>query len=62
MKRLQNCALLAAMKLAIIGLGKMGGNIARRLSRAGIELVLLDQDPTVTQKVARETGGDGQEL
>lgn len=40
----------------------MGGNIARRLSRAGIELVLLDQDPTVTQKVARETGGDGQEL
>lgn len=45
------------MKLAIIGLGKMGGNMARRLSRAGIELVLLDQDPGVTQKVAEATGG-----
>ncbi len=45
------------MKLAMIGLGKMGGNMARRLSRAGIELVLLDQNPTVTQKIAQETGG-----
>jgi len=45
------------MKLAIIGLGKMGGNMARRLSRAGVELVLLDQDPKVTAKVAGDTGG-----
>ncbi len=43
----------------MIGLGKMGGNMARRISRAGIELVLLDQDPKVTQKVVQETGGVG---
>lgn len=45
------------MKLAIVGLGKMGGNMARRLAKAGIELVLLDQDAAVTRKISQETGG-----
>jgi 6-phosphogluconate dehydrogenase len=40
----------------IIGLGKMGGNMARRLVTKGIPLVLLDQDPQVTQSLATETG------
>ena len=33
------------MKIGIIGLGRMGGNIARRLMRAGHETVVFDRDP-----------------
>ena len=40
----------------IIGLGKMGGNMARRLVTKDMPLVLLDQDPQVTQGLATETG------
>ena len=32
------------MKLGIIGLGRMGGGIARRLMRAGHEIVVFDHD------------------
>jgi 6-phosphogluconate dehydrogenase len=32
------------MKIGIIGLGRMGGNIARRLMRAGHETVVFDRD------------------
>lgn len=45
------------MQLAIVGLGKMGGNMARRLSRAGIDLVLMDRDLALAQALAAETGG-----
>jgi 6-phosphogluconate dehydrogenase len=41
---------------AIIGLGKMGGNMARRLASKGLSAVLLDQDSAVTQALASETG------
>lgn len=43
------------MRLAIIGLGKMGGNMAARLLRHKIEVVGFDfNQDTVTQLVARE--------
>ena len=38
----------------IVGLGKMGGNMARRLQRAGLALAVLDADANVTQAVATE--------
>jgi 6-phosphogluconate dehydrogenase len=43
-------------QLALIGLGKMGGNMARRLVRAGLRPVLMDQDAALTQALAAEFG------
>ena len=44
------------MQLGIIGLGKMGGNMARRLRRANIEVVGFDRDPSVAEALAEECG------
>ncbi|WP_242147923.1 phosphogluconate dehydrogenase (NAD(+)-dependent, decarboxylating) [Sphingomonas sp. BAUL-RG-20F-R05-02] len=43
------------MKIGIIGLGRMGGNIARRLMRAGHETVVFDRD----EKAVAALVGDG---
>ena len=42
------------MKLAMIGLGRMGANIARRLKRHGHELVVWDRDAETVEKLAGE--------
>ncbi|MBF0219723.1 MAG: decarboxylating 6-phosphogluconate dehydrogenase [Gammaproteobacteria bacterium] len=42
------------MKLAIIGLGRMGANMARRLSRAGHEVVAYNRTQAVTEALAAE--------
>jgi 6-phosphogluconate dehydrogenase len=42
------------MKLAMIGLGRMGGNMARRLMRAGHEIVAWDRDTAAVEKLAAE--------
>ncbi|MBD3619211.1 MAG: decarboxylating 6-phosphogluconate dehydrogenase [Chromatiales bacterium] len=44
------------MQLAMIGLGRMGGNMARRLSRAGHSVVGVDRDPAVAAQLEREDG------
>lgn len=44
------------MKIAMIGLGKMGGNMARRLRRAGHEVVGYSLDADVMDRLARECG------
>jgi 6-phosphogluconate dehydrogenase len=44
------------MKLGLVGLGKMGANMARRLRRGGIEVVALDRDAAVTDALAHEVG------
>ncbi|MDJ0760191.1 MAG: decarboxylating 6-phosphogluconate dehydrogenase [Woeseiaceae bacterium] len=44
------------MRLGMIGLGKMGGNMARRLRRAGIEVVGFNQDVKATDALASEVG------
>ena len=44
---------------AIIGLGKMGGNMARRLVRGGVSPVVFDQDASLTQALAGELGCTG---
>jgi 6-phosphogluconate dehydrogenase len=42
--------------IAIIGLGKMGGNMARRLVRGGIHPLVMDQDAALTESLAAEIG------
>src|SRR5690242_10904827 len=42
------------MQLGIVGLGRMGGNIARRLARAGHQCVVFDQDATAVKGLAGE--------
>ena len=42
------------MKIGIIGLGRMGGGIARRLMRAGHQCVVFDKDATTRDSLARE--------
>ncbi len=42
--------------MAMIGLGKMGGNMVRRLRRGGIEVVGYDRAPEVVAQLAGEEG------
>lgn len=44
------------MQLGMIGLGRMGGNMARRLRRAGIEVVAWDRAADIATGLAAETG------
>jgi 6-phosphogluconate dehydrogenase len=44
------------MKIAMIGLGRMGGNMARRLLKAGHEVVGFNRSHDVTEQIAREAG------
>jgi len=44
------------MKLGLIGLGRMGANMARRLRRGGIEVVAYNRNLDVTRTLAAETG------
>ncbi|MDI3309088.1 MAG: decarboxylating 6-phosphogluconate dehydrogenase [Acetobacteraceae bacterium] len=42
------------MQLGMIGLGRMGGNIVRRLLRAGHDCVVFDLDPAAREALAAE--------
>ena len=42
------------MKLAMIGLGRMGGNMARRLLRGGHQVVAYNRSPEPTNELAKE--------
>ena len=42
------------MRLAMIGLGRMGANIARRLMRGGHEVVAFNRDPAAVTQLAGE--------
>ena len=42
------------MKIGVIGLGRMGGNIARRLMRAGHECVVFDASAKAAETLAQE--------
>ena len=44
------------MKLAMVGLGKMGANMVRRLVNHGHEVVAYDVDPVVAESLATELG------
>jgi 6-phosphogluconate dehydrogenase len=45
------------MQLAMIGLGRMGANMVRRLVRDGHECVVYDVDPAVSSALAEEAEG-----
>jgi len=44
------------MQLGMAGLGRMGGNMARRLRRGGIDVTAYNRDLTHTSRLAQETG------
>jgi len=44
------------MRLGMIGLGRMGGNMARRLRRSGIEVVGYNRDREATSSLVEESG------
>jgi 6-phosphogluconate dehydrogenase len=44
------------VELGLIGLGRMGANMARRLRKGGIGVVAFNRNAEVTQDLARETG------
>ena len=46
------------MKLAMIGLGRMGGNMARRLLRNGHTVVVYDRDQAAVTALVKE-GAEG---
>jgi 6-phosphogluconate dehydrogenase len=49
---------LTGMQLAMIGLGRMGANMVRRLQRAGHECIVFDIDPKAVETMGTE-GFDG---
>jgi 6-phosphogluconate dehydrogenase len=44
------------MEFGIVGLGRMGGNMARRLARKGMHIALHNRSPEVSEAIAAETG------
>ena len=42
------------MRIAVIGLGRMGGNISRRLMRGGHEVVAFDRNQDNVRELADE--------
>ena len=42
------------MQLGMIGLGRMGANIVRRLTKAGHSCVVYDRDPKPGEALAKE--------
>ncbi len=46
--------MLLPMKLSMIGLGRMGGNMSRRLMKAGHSVVAFDRNPETVQAFALE--------
>jgi 6-phosphogluconate dehydrogenase len=44
------------MQIGIIGLGKMGANMARRLAKGGHEVLGMNRSPDITRQLAAEVG------
>jgi 6-phosphogluconate dehydrogenase len=42
------------MQIGVVGLGRMGGNISRRLMRAGHECVVFDANPHASEALAKD--------
>ena len=50
------------MQIGVIGLGRMGANIALRLMRLGHDVVAYDQDPSAGQALARDGATAGRDI
>jgi 6-phosphogluconate dehydrogenase len=44
------------MEIGMVGLGRMGANMARRLARAGVRVAAFDLSPTARNAIASESG------
>lgn len=44
------------MEFGIVGLGRMGANMARRLARQGIKIAVMNRSYSVTETIVKETG------
>ncbi len=44
------------MDIGVIGLGRMGGNMVRRLARGGVRVTGWTRDPDVTREIGEEAG------
>src|ERR1700740_2007844 len=42
------------MQIAMVGLGRMGANMVRRLIRAGHECIVFDRSPNVVNEMTKE--------
>ncbi len=47
---------MAATQFAMVGLGRMGGNMVRRLARAGMTAAVFDRTPGARADLARDSG------
>ena len=47
------------MQLAMVGLGRMGANMVKRLVKNGHECVVFDRSPKVVEELAKEKGVTG---
>jgi 6-phosphogluconate dehydrogenase len=45
------------MQLGMVGLGRMGGNIVRRLTRNGHQCVVFDRNPAAIAALVKEGAG-----
>src|SRR3569833_3408966 len=52
----------ASMQIGMIGLGRMGANLALRLMRNGHEVVAFDRDPAAATALARDGATAGRDL
>src|ERR1700758_2996112 len=50
------------MQIGMIGLGRMGGNIVRRLMRHGHTTVVYDKDPKAVAEIAADGAADSDSL
>ncbi|QYD67190.1 decarboxylating 6-phosphogluconate dehydrogenase [Paraburkholderia edwinii] len=50
------------MQIGIVGLGRMGGNIGRRLMRGGHQCVVYDHNPQATEALAKEGATGAKDL
>jgi 6-phosphogluconate dehydrogenase len=50
------------MQLGMVGLGRMGGNIVRRLMRSGHRCVVFDQNPATIEALVKEGATGGADL
>ena len=50
------------MQIGIVGLGRMGGNIARRLMKSGHRCVVFDQNAAATKGLGREGASPAKDL
>src|SRR6478609_12109225 len=58
----QDCFSKLTMQIGMIGLGRMGANMARRLTKGGHQCVVYDRNPETVDALAKEGPTGAQSL